>query len=210
MTMSYLKDPASIYEASFAAIRAEADLSRFEGDMEALAMRLIHACGMIDIAAGLRFSPSVVSTASAALNSGATVITDCEMVAAAIIRRMLPRSNEVICTLNDPQTPALAAKHETTRSAAAVSLWEPHVEGAVVAIGNAPTTLFALLEALDAGMAKPAAILGFPVGFVGALESKQALAENPRGVDFVTLAGRRGGSAMAGAAVNAIAAGLRS
>ena len=133
MTMSYLKDPASIYEASFAAIRAEADLSRFEGEMEALAMRLIHACGMIDIAAGLRFSPSVVATASAALNNGAPVITDCEMVAAAIIRRLLPRSNEVICTLNDPQTPALAAKHETPRSAAAVSLWEPHVEGAVVA-----------------------------------------------------------------------------
>ena len=172
-----------------------------------LAVRLIHACGMTDLLADLRYSPDVVAAARGALVDGAKVITDCEMAAAGIIRRLLPAANQVLCTLNDPQTPLLAAKHETTRSAAAVELWGPHLDGAVIVIGNAPTTLFALLERLDAEPARPAAILAFPVGFVGAAESKQALSENPRGVPYVTLLGRRGGSAMAGAAVNALSAG---
>ncbi|MGI9373488.1 MAG: precorrin-8X methylmutase [Hyphomicrobiales bacterium] len=205
--LDYLKDPAAIYEKSFATVREEADLSTFPPPLDAFAIRLIHACGMVDIAGDLKVSADLWDAANDALRSAAPVITDCEMVASGIIRRLLPTSNEVLCTLNDPQTPVLAAKHETTRSAAAVELWKPFVEGAVVAIGNAPTTLFALLEALDAGFPKPAAILGFPVGFVGADESKQELAQNPRGVEFATLLGRRGGSAVASAAVNAISAG---
>ena len=206
--LDYLKDPAAIYEKSFATVRAEADLSRFPPPLDAFAIRLIHACGMVEIAEDLKVSAGLWEAAHGALHSGAPVITDCEMVASGIIRRLLPYSNEVLCTLNDPQTPVLAIKHATTRSAAAVELWAPIIEGAVVAIGNAPTTLFALLEALDAGMPKPAAILGFPVGFVGAAESKEELVKNSRDVEFATLLGRRGGSAMASAAVNALSAGV--
>ncbi len=205
--MNYLKDPAAIYEKSFQTIRSEVDLASVPEDVQPLAVRLIHACGMTDLLDDLRYSDDVVRKTREALVDGAKIITDCEMAAAGIIRRMLPASNQIICTLNDPQTPLLAAKHETTRSAAAVQLWEKHLNGAVVVIGNAPTTLFALLERLDVASERPAAILGFPVGFVGAAESKDALHADPRGVPYATLLGRRGGSAMAGAAVNAISAG---
>ncbi len=205
--MNYLKDPAAIYEKSFQTIRSEVDLGVVPEDIQPLAVRLIHACGMTDLLDDLRYSDDVVQTARDALADGAKIITDCEMAAAGIIRRMLPASNQIVCTLNDPQTPLLAAKHETTRSAAAVELWEKHLNGAIVVIGNAPTTLFALLERLDSSPERPSAILGFPVGFVGAAESKEALHADSRGVPYATLLGRRGGSAMAGAAVNAISAG---
>jgi precorrin-8X/cobalt-precorrin-8 methylmutase len=176
--------------------------------MEALAIRLIHACGMVEVADRLDFSANAYEAGQAALQSGAPVLCDCEMVGAGIIRRYLPAGNEVIVTLNDPKVPGIAAGIGNTRSAAAVELWAEHLEGAVVAIGNAPTALFHLLELLDEGAPKPAVILGFPVGFVGAAESKAELAANPRGCDFVALRGRRGGSAIASAAVNALAAGL--
>jgi precorrin-8X/cobalt-precorrin-8 methylmutase len=206
--MEYLRDPAAIYDRSFALIREETDFSSLPRDLEPVAVRLVHACGMTDLVADLRYDTRVVAAVRAALNSGATVLADCEMAASAIIRRLLPEDVDVVCTLNDARVPDLALEAATTRSAAAVSLWADRQEGAVVVIGNAPTALFALLEALDAGAPKPTAILAFPVGFVGAAESKAELAANPRGVPFLTLAGRRGGSAMAGAALNAIAKGL--
>ena len=189
-------------------MRDEARLARFAPAMQPLITRLIHACGMIEIADRLAFSPNAAAAGAAALAGGAPVLCDCEMVGAGIIRRYLPADNDVIVTLNDPAVPALAQQIGNTRSAAAVELWHDRIEGAVVAIGNAPTALFHLLELLDAGWPKPAVILGFPVGFVGAAESKAELAANPRGCDFVALRGRRGGSAMASAAVNALAAGL--
>ncbi|WP_119837815.1 precorrin-8X methylmutase [Pseudooceanicola algae] len=203
----YLKDPAAIYAQSFATVRREARLDRFPEGLDRLAERVIHACGMIEVADRLAFTPSAYTAGRAALAAGAPVICDCEMVGAGIIRRFLP-GNDVLVTLNDPRTPDFADRLGTTRSAAAVELWRDRLEGAVVAIGNAPTALFHLLEALDGGAAKPALILGFPVGFVGAAESKAELAANSRGCDFVTLRGRRGGSAMASAAVNALASGL--
>ena len=204
----YLKDPAAIYAESFAIVRREARLERFGPGMEALAIRVIHACGMVEVADRLAFSDGAFEAGRAALISGAPVLCDCEMVAAGIIRRTLPAGNEVLVTLNDPTVPDLAAALETTRSAAAVELWRERIGGAVVAVGNAPTVLFHLLERLDEGWPKPALILGFPVGFVGAAESKAELAGNPRGCDFIALRGRRGGSAIASAAVNALAAGL--
>jgi precorrin-8X/cobalt-precorrin-8 methylmutase len=204
----YEKDPAAIYRQSFATVRSEARLDRFDPGMEAVAIRLIHACGMVEVADRLAFSPDAYAAGRAALLAGAPVLCDCEMVAAGIIRRTLPAENDVVVTLNDPRTPALAAEIGTTRSAAAVELWRDRIDGAVVAIGNAPTALFHLLEQLDAGWPRPALILGFPVGFVGAAESKAELAAGPRRCDFVALKGRRGGSAMASAAVNALAAGL--
>ena len=204
----YEKDPKAIYAQSFATVRAEARLDRFAPAMQPLVTRLIHSCGMIEIADRLAFSPDAAAVGHAALAAGAPVLCDCEMVGAGIIRRYLPAQNEVIVTLNDPSVPAHAADIGNTRSAAAVELWKDHIEGAVVAIGNAPTALFHLLELLDAGWPKPAVILGFPVGFIGAAESKAELASNPRGCAFVALRGRRGGSAMASAAVNALAAGL--
>jgi len=204
----YEKDPKAIYAQSFATVRAEARLDRFAPAMQPLVTRLIHACGMIEIADRLAFSPDAAVAGHAALAAGAPVLCDCEMVGAGIIRRYLPAENEVIVTLNNPSVPAHAAEIGNTRSAAAVELWKEHIDGAVVAIGNAPTALFHLLEMLDAGWPKPAVILGFPVGFIGAAESKAELASNPRGCEFVALRGRRGGSAMASAAVNALAAGL--
>jgi precorrin-8X/cobalt-precorrin-8 methylmutase len=204
----YEKNPQAIYAASFATVRAEARLARFAPAMQPLVTRLIHACGMVEIADRLAFSPDAVAAGQAALAAGAPVLCDCEMVAAGVIRRRLPAANPVIVTLNDPAVPDIAARVGNTRSAAAVELWRDHLAGAVVAIGNAPTALFHLLELLDAGWPKPAVILGFPVGFVGAAESKAELAADPRGVPFVALKGRRGGSAMASAAVNALAAGL--
>ena len=204
----YETDPAAIYAASFATVAREARLDRFAPDMHPLLTRLIHACGMVEIADRLAFSEDVSATGRAALTGGAPILCDCEMVGAGIIRRYLPAGNDVIVTLNDPSVPDRAKAIGNTRSAAAVELWEPHIAGAVVAIGNAPTALFHLLELLDAGWPRPAAILGFPVGFIGAAESKAELAANPRGCAFVALRGRRGGSAMASAAVNALAAGL--
>ncbi len=204
----YEKDPAAIYAASFATVRREARLGRFGPGMEALAVRLIHACGMVEVADRLAFSARAFEAGRAALATGAPVLCDCEMVASGIIRRHLPAENEVVVTLNEPRVPALAARIGNTRSAAAVELWRERLEGAVVAIGNAPTALFHLLELLDAGWPRPALILGFPVGFVGAAESKAELVRDPRGCEFVALRGRRGGSAMAAAAVNALAAGL--
>ncbi|WP_417688186.1 precorrin-8X methylmutase [Roseibium sp.] len=205
---TYEHDPSAIYRQSFATVRAEADLARLPQSLQTVAIRLIHACGMTDIVEDLMFSPSAVEAGAAALHKGAPVFTDVEMVAHGIIRSRLPQQNDVICTLNDRPVPELAQTLGTTRSAAAVELWHERLEGAVVAIGNAPTALFHLLEMIAAGGPKPAIVLGFPVGFVGAAESKDALRENPFGVDFLAIRGRRGGSAMAAAAVNALAAGL--
>lgn len=204
----YLKDPAAIYAESFATVAREARLERFQADMRPLITRLIHACGMIEVADRLAWSSNAYAAGHAALQAGKPVLCDCEMVGAGIIRRYLPADNPVIVTLNAPEVPARAKNIGNTRSAAAVDLWDDHLNGAVVAIGNAPTALFHLLERIDAGAPRPAVILGFPVGFVGAAESKAELAARPRGCDYVALRGRRGGSAMASAAVNALAAGL--
>jgi precorrin-8X/cobalt-precorrin-8 methylmutase len=204
----YEHDPSEIYRQSFATVRAEANLDRFDTGMQSLAVRLIHACGMVEIADRIAYSQGAYLAGHRALKAGAPVLCDCEMVGAGIIRRDLPSDNQVIVTLNDPRTPEHAKAIGNTRSAAAVELWEPHLEGAVVAVGNAPTALFHLLEMIDAGAPKPAVILGFPVGFVGAAESKAELAARPRGCEFIALRGRRGGSAIASAAVNALAAGL--
>jgi len=204
----YEKDPSAIYAQSFATVQAEANLARFPSGLDRLATRVIHACGMVEVADRLAFSENAYTVGHDALRSGKPILCDCEMVGAGIIRRYLPSDNKVMVTLNDPSTPDRAAQMRNTRSAAAVTLWEPHIEGAVVAIGNAPTALFHLLELIDQGFPKPAIILGFPVGFVGAAESKAELAANPRGCEFVALRGRKGGSAIASAAVNALAAGL--
>ncbi|WP_373050742.1 precorrin-8X methylmutase [Thalassovita aquimarina] len=204
----YEKNPSAIYAQSFATVRQEARLDRFGPGMQALAIRLIHACGMVEVADRLAFSPDAYEAGRDALLAGAPVLCDCEMVGAGIIRRYLPKENEVVVTLNDSRVPGIAAGIGNTRSAAAVELWADRLDGAVVAVGNAPTALFHLLELIDQGAPKPALILGFPVGFVGAAESKAELAANARGCDFVALRGRRGGSAIASAAVNALAAGL--
>ncbi|KGM50443.1 precorrin-8X methylmutase [Pseudooceanicola atlanticus] len=206
--MRYERNPAAIYAESFATVRREARLNRFPEGMQSLAIRLIHACGMIEVADRIAYSEGAWEAGRLALLSGAPILCDCEMVGAGIIRRTLPAGNEVIVTLNDPSVPDHAKAINNTRSAAAVDLWDAHLDGAVVAIGNAPTALFRLLERLDEGAPRPAVILGFPVGFVGAAESKAELAARPRGCDFVALRGRRGGSAIASAAVNALAAGL--
>lgn len=203
----YIRDPEEIYRRSFAAIRAEANLGHLMPDLEAVAVRLIHACGMPDLVRDLAFSEGAVGQGRRALESGAAILVDTEMVAHGIIRTRLSAANRVICTLAHPAVPERARAGATTRSAAAVELWLPDLEGAVVAIGNAPTALFRLLELIDAGAPHPAVILAFPVGFVGAAESKDALANHPAKVPFVTVRGRRGGSAMAAAAVNALAVG---
>ncbi len=202
----YLKDPAAITAESFATVAREARIERFPEALRPLVTRVVHACGMVEVADRLAFSPDAGEAGRAALAAGAPILCDCEMVAAGIIRSRLPVANEVIVTLNEPGVPELAGHLGTTRSAAAVELWEGRIAGAVVAIGNAPTALFHLLERLDAGWPKPALILAFPVGFVGAAESKAEIAGDPRGVPFVCLRGRKGGSAMAAAAVNALAA----
>jgi precorrin-8X/cobalt-precorrin-8 methylmutase len=198
---AYLRDGAAIYERSFAIIRAEADLSRFSAEQAEVAVRMIHACGAVEAAQHIVFGESLVAAARGALAAGAPILCDAEMVAHGITRARLPARNEVICTLTDPRVPDL----DTTRSAAALDLWRDRLAGAVVAIGNAPTALFRLLDLIDAGAPKPAAILGIPVGFVGAAESKEALAVDPRGVPFLIVRGRIGGSAMTAAAVNALA-----
>jgi len=202
---SYLRDGDAIYARSFAIIRAEADLSRFSAEEADVAVRMIHACGLVEAAGHIVFGRDLVPAARRALNGGALILCDAEMVAHGITRARLPAHNDVICTLRDPSVPALAARLGITRSAAALELWGQRLAGAVVAIGNAPTALFRLLELLDAGAPKPAAILGIPVGFVGAAESKEALAANLHGVPWLIVRGRMGGSAFAAAAVNALA-----
>lgn len=204
-TQSYIKDGTAIYERSFAIIRAEADLSRFSDAEADIAIRMIHACGQVEAAANFVFSPGFAEAGRAALAAGAPIFCDAEMVAHGVTRARLPAANDVICTLRDPRTPALAARIGNTRSAAALELWRDRLEGAVVAIGNAPTALFYLLDMIDAGAPKPAVIVGMPVGFVGAAESKDALAEHPRGIPFAIVRGRMGGSAMTAAAINALA-----
>ena len=203
--LDYIRDGQEIYRQSFATIRAEADLSTIPPDLEKLAVRLIHACGMVDIVQELRFSAGAGSVGRAALQRGAPILCDARMVADGITQSRLPAKNAIHCHLHDPDIPELAKRLGNTRSAVALEHWRPHLEGSVVVIGNAPTALFYLLELLDAGAPKPALILGMPVGFVGAAESKAALAADSRGVPFVAVQGRRGGSAMAAAAVNALA-----
>jgi precorrin-8X/cobalt-precorrin-8 methylmutase len=203
--LDYIRDGQAIYRASFATIRAEANLSAIPADLEKLAVRVIHACGMTDVIDDLVFSPGAGTAGRSALGQGAPILCDARMVAEGITRARLPANNRVICTLNDSSVPERARALGNTRSAAALELWRPDIEGSVVVIGNAPTALFHLLDMLDAGAPKPALILGFPVGFIGAAESKALLAADSRGVPFVALRGRRGGSAMAAAAVNALA-----
>jgi precorrin-8X/cobalt-precorrin-8 methylmutase len=203
--LEYIRDGQEIYRQSFATIRAEANLAAIPADLEKLAVRVIHACGMTDAIDDLRFSPGAGAAGRAALAAGAPVLCDARMVAEGITRARLPARNRVISTLGDPSVPGRARALGNTRSAAAVDLWLPDLSGSVVAIGNAPTALFHLLDLLDAGAPKPALVLGFPVGFIGAAESKAMLAADSRGVPFVALQGRRGGSAMAAAAVNALA-----
>ena len=199
----YIRDGTEIYRRSFAAIRAEVDLARFPADVARVVVRMIHSCGMTDLPADVGYSDGVVKAARTAMLGGAPVLCDAQMVASGITRRRLPAGNEVVCTLSDPGVPSLAARLGTTRSAAALDLWGSRLAGAVVAIGNAPTALFRLLELVSSGAGRPAAVLGIPVGFVGAAESKAALAES--GLEYLVVHGRRGGSAMTVAAVNAIA-----
>jgi precorrin isomerase len=205
MSLDYLKDGAEIYRRSFATIRAEANLARFPEDVVQVVVRMIHACGMTDLPADVAFSPDVAARGRQALEAGAAILCDSRMLADGVTRTRLPRDNRIICTLNDPRVPDLANRIGNTRTAAALDLWGDDLAGAVVAIGNAPTALFRLLELIDAGAPRPAVILGLPVGFVGAAESKDALAADSRGIPFLTVKGRRGGSAIAAAAVNALA-----
>jgi len=201
----YIRDGAAIYEASFAIIRGEADLARFSSDEADVAVRMIHAAGMVEAAKAFEFGPGFVAAARGALQAGAPIFCDAEMVARGVTAARLPANNEVICTLRDPRTPEIAARLGNTRSAAALDLWVERLAGSVVAIGNAPTALFHLLELLRDGAPRPAAIIGMPVGFVGAAESKAALDENSYGVPYAIVRGRLGGSAMTAAALNALA-----
>jgi len=205
LKQDYIRDGAAIYERSFAIIRTEADLSRFTPAHAEVAVRMIHACGRVDAAELIEFSPDLVPSARGALKRGAPIFCDAQMVAHGVTRARLPADNDVICTLRDERVLGLAEKLGTTRSAAALELWRYRLEGSIVAIGNAPTALFHLLEMLDAGAPKPAAILGIPVGFVGAAESKDALAANTLGLPYLIVRGRMGGSAMTAAALNALA-----
>lgn len=201
----YIRDGSAIYERSFAIIRQEADLGRFSDAEADVAVRMIHACGMVEAASHFVFGAQFLASARAALQAGAPILTDAEMVARGVTRARLPADNPVLCLLHDPRTPTIAAEIGNTRSAAALHLWEEHMAGAVVAIGNAPTALFHLLELLDAGAPRPAAIIGMPVGFVGAAESKQALMESVYSDESAIVTGRLGGSAMTAAALNALA-----
>ncbi|MBB2907837.1 precorrin-8X/cobalt-precorrin-8 methylmutase [Rhizobium sp. RAS22] len=201
----YIRDGNAIYERSFAIIREEADLSAFAEDQADIAIRMIHACGLVEAAAHFRFSPDFVSAARGALLAGKPILCDAEMVAHGVTRARLPAANAVICTLRDARTPDIARSIGNTRSAAALDLWAEHMDGALVAIGNAPTALFYLLEMLEKGAPRPAAIIGMPVGFVGAAESKDALEVSTLGIPYAIVKGRMGGSAMTAAAVNAVA-----
>lgn len=203
-TQDYIRDGAAIYARSFSIIRAEADLGRFSKEEERVAVRIIHACGLVEVAHHIVMSPSFANDAAAALRIGAAILCDSMMVAHGITRARLPANNEVICTLRDPRVAELAKDIDNTRTAAAMQLWLPHLAGALVVVGNAPTALFRLIELLDSGAPKPAAVIAMPVGFVGAAESKEAIAADGR-VPFAIVKGRLGGSAMAAAAVNALA-----
>jgi precorrin-8X/cobalt-precorrin-8 methylmutase len=202
---SYLRDGDAIYRQSFAIIRAEAELERFSEDEADVAVRMLHACGMVEAARHIVFAEGAVAAARSALHAGASILCDSEMVSHGVTRARLPANNEVVCTLRDPAVAELADKLGTTRSAAALELWMDRLQGSVVAIGNAPTSLFRLLDLLEQGAPRPAAIVGIPVGFVGAAESKEALMANPFGIPYIVVRGRMGGSAMASAAVNALA-----
>ncbi len=202
--IDYLRDGAEIYRHSFATIREEADLAILPDDVAGLAVRMIHACGMVDLVDDLRYTLDVVESGRAALEAGAPILCDAQMIASGVTRRRLPANNEVLCTLSDPGVPSLAERMGTTRSAAALELWRDKLPGSVVAIGNAPTALFRLLEILDEGVGAPAAIIGVPVGFVGAMESKVELTKRAP-APYLVVQGRRGGSAMAVAAINALA-----
>jgi len=202
--LEYLRDPDAIYARSFDLIRAEADLSRLPADAHAIAQRIVHACGMPEVAAELRVSHNFMPSAISALKTGTAILTDAEMVKSGVIASKVPAGVRIHCHLNDPAARDIGIRQKTTRSAAAVDLWLPHLHNAIVVIGNAPTALFALLEHLDAGAPRPAAMIALPVGFVGAAESKEELLRDTRGVPYLTLPGRRGGSAMAAAAVNAL------
>lgn len=201
----YIRDADEIYRHSFEIIRSETNLEHIPPDIAKVVVRMIHACGMTDIVKDVQFSNDAAESGKKALIAGAPILCDCRMVMEGITRKRLPSRNKVICTLGDFEIPQLAKRLRTTRSAAALELWRFHLEGAIVVIGNAPTALFHLLEMLEEEIPRPALILGFPVGFVGAAESKLALAEDSRGVPFITLHGRRGGSAIAAAAINALA-----
>ncbi|GIF07568.1 precorrin-8X methylmutase [Actinoplanes siamensis] len=201
--MEYERDGAEIYRRSFATIRAEADLAGLPEDVARVVVRMIHACGMVDLVRDVRFSPGVAVAARKALLGRAPILCDAEMVASGVTRARLPAGNDVVCTLRDPRVPEIAARIGNTRSAAALDLWGDRLDGAVVAVGNAPTALFRLLEMIEAGAPRPAAVLGIPVGFIGAAESKEALAGS--GLEYLIVRGRRGGSAMTAAAVNALA-----
>jgi precorrin-8X/cobalt-precorrin-8 methylmutase len=203
--LDYIRDAAEIYRQSFATIRAEADLARFPDDVAGVVVRLIHTCGQVDVTEHVAFTDDVVTRARAALNAGAPVLCDSSMVASGITRSRLPADNEVVSLVADPGAADLAARLGSTRSAAGVDIWADRLGGAVLAIGNAPTALFRLLELIDDGAPVPAAVLGGPVGFVGSAQSKQELIDRPRGMSYLVVTGRRGGSAMAAAAVNAIA-----
>ncbi|CQD15573.1 precorrin isomerase [Mycobacterium lentiflavum] len=203
--LDYIRDAAEIYRQSFATIRAEADLARFPADVAQVVVRLIHTCGQVDVAEHVAFTRDVVARTSAALRDGALVLCDSSMVAAGITKARLPAGNQVVSLVADPRAPELAARRQITRSAAGVELWADRLDGAVLAVGNAPTALFRLLELIDEGAAPPVAVLGGPVGFVGSAQSKVELIERPRGMSYLVVRGRRGGSAMAAAAVNAIA-----
>ncbi|WP_431240141.1 precorrin-8X methylmutase [Mycolicibacterium aichiense] len=203
--LDYIRDAAEIYRQSFATIRAEADLTAFPGDVARVVVRLIHTCGQVDVAEHVAFTPGVVSATHTALLAGAPILCDSSMVAAGITAARLPAGNEVVSLVADPRAPELAQRTGNTRSAAGVELWSDRMAGAVVAIGNAPTALFRLLELIDNGVPAPVSVLGGPVGFVGSAQSKQELIDRPRGMEYLVVQGRRGGSAMAAAAVNAIA-----
>jgi precorrin-8X/cobalt-precorrin-8 methylmutase len=203
--IDYLRDGAEIYRRSFATIRAEADLDGLEPILERAVVRMIHACGMVDLVADVRASPGFGAAAQDALRAGAPILCDTAMVASGVTRSRLPAHNQVLCTLSDPTVPALAAALRTTRTAAAIELWREEIEGSVVVIGNAPTALFRLLEVVHEGAGRPAAVIGVPVGFVGAAEAKAALVEHPAALEHLVVHGRRGGSAIAAAAVNALA-----
>src|ERR1700721_1483115 len=203
--IDYLRDGAAIYRQSFAIIRAEADLSRFSDAEADVAVRMLHACGLVEMAQNIVFAEGVVTSARTALRAGAAILCDSEMVSNGVTRPRLPADNAVICTLRDPAVPRIAERLGTTRSAAALELWLDRLKGALVVIGNAPTCLFRLLEMLDEGAAPPAAIVGIPVGFVGAAESKEALIANPRGIPYIAVRGRMGGSAITAAALNGLA-----
>ncbi|WP_353071545.1 precorrin-8X methylmutase [Tunturiibacter gelidiferens] len=203
--MIYKKDAQDIYRESFEIIRAESDLSAFTPDLARVVVRMIHACGMTDLPQYVSASPTAIEVGEQALLAGKPIFCDANMVANGITRSRLPKDNEVICTLSDPKTGEIARRFDTTRSAAALELWRDKLDGSIVVIGNAPTALFHLLEMLEAGAPTPALIIGVPVGFVGAAESKMALETNPLNLPYLTIRGRRGGSAIAAAAVNALA-----